>query len=46
LQGFAANQLWLEIVALAGDLLTWIQHLALTGTPRGPGNPNAFGYGC
>jgi len=33
LHGFAANQLWLEIVALAGDLLTWTQHLALTGTP-------------
>ena len=31
--GFAANQLWLEIVALAGDLLAWTQHLALTGTP-------------
>ena len=33
LHGFAANQLWLEIVALAGDLLAWTQHLALTGTP-------------
>jgi len=33
LQGFSANQLWLEIVALAGDLLAWTQHLALTGTP-------------
>lgn len=33
LHGFAANQLWLEIVALAGDLLAWTQHLALPGTP-------------
>ena len=33
LHSFAANQLWLEIVALAGDLLAWTQHLALTGTP-------------
>lgn len=33
LHGFAANELWLEIVALAGDLLAWTQHLALTGTP-------------
>jgi len=33
LQSFAANQLWLEIVALAGDLLAWTQHLALTDTP-------------
>jgi hypothetical protein len=28
----ATNQLWLEIVALAGDLLAWTQHLALDGT--------------
>ena len=33
LHDFAANQLWLEIAALAGDLLAWTQHLALTGTP-------------
>jgi len=33
LHDFTANQLWLEIVALAGDLLAWTQHLALTGTP-------------
>ena len=32
LHSFAANQLWLEIVALAADLLAWTQHLALSGT--------------
>lgn len=32
LQGFAANEIWLEIIALAHDLLAWTQHLALTGT--------------
>ena len=32
LQGFAANKIWLEIIALANDLLAWTQHLALTGT--------------
>jgi hypothetical protein len=32
LQGFAANEIWLEIVALANDLLAWTQHLAWTGT--------------
>jgi hypothetical protein len=33
-EGFAQNQLWCEIVALASDLLTWMQMLALTGTAR------------
>ena len=33
LHDFAANQIWLEIVALAADLLAWTQHLALSGTP-------------
>jgi hypothetical protein len=32
LQGFAANQIWLEIIALANDLLAWTQHLALADT--------------
>jgi hypothetical protein len=32
LHDFAANQIWLELVALASDLLAWTQHLALTGT--------------
>jgi hypothetical protein len=34
LKGFAANQLWYEIVALACDLLAWAQMLALTGDAR------------
>jgi Transposase DDE domain group 1 len=34
LKGFAQNQLWCEIVALACDLLAWTQLLALTGTAR------------
>lgn len=33
LHDFTANQIWLEIVALAADLLAWTQHLALTETP-------------
>jgi DDE family transposase len=34
LQGFAQNQVWCEIVALACELLAWTQLLALTGTAR------------
>jgi hypothetical protein len=34
LKGFAHNQLWCEIVALACELLAWTQMLALTGTAR------------
>ena len=34
LQGFAQNQLWCEITALACELLAWTQMLALTGTAR------------
>jgi hypothetical protein len=34
LKGFAQNQLWCEIVALACELLAWTQLLALTGTAR------------
>jgi len=34
LKGFAANQLWCEIVALASDLLAWTQLIALTGNAR------------
>jgi len=33
LHDFAANQIWLELVALASDLLAWTQTLALTDTP-------------
>jgi hypothetical protein len=34
LKGFAQNQAWSEIVALACELLAWTQLLALTGTAR------------
>ena len=34
LQGFAQNQVWCEIVALACELLAWMQMLALHGTAR------------
>jgi hypothetical protein len=34
LKGFAANQVWCEIVALACELLAWTQLLALAGTAR------------
>ncbi len=33
LHDFAANQIWLELVALANDLLAWTQNLALPDTP-------------
>ncbi|HEY2697687.1 MAG TPA: transposase [Pseudonocardiaceae bacterium] len=31
---FAQNQVWLEICALATDLIAWTQRLALTGAQR------------
>jgi Transposase DDE domain group 1 len=34
LQGFAQNQVWCEIVALACELMAWMQMLALTGQAR------------
>jgi hypothetical protein len=34
LKGFAQNQLWCEIVALACELLAWMQMIALAGTAR------------
>src|SRR6185312_14421887 len=34
LKGFAQNQLWCEITALACELLAWTQMLALTGKAR------------
>ena len=33
LHNFTANQIWLELIALAADLLAWTQHLALHTTP-------------
>src|SRR5580693_8936987 len=34
LHGYEQNQIWCEIVALACELLAWMQMLALTGTAR------------
>jgi hypothetical protein len=34
LHGFAQNQIWCEIVALACELLAWMQMLAFTGPAR------------
>ena len=34
LHGFAQNQIWCELVALACELLAWTQMLALTGKAR------------
>ena len=34
LHGYAQNQIWCEIVALACELLSWMQMLGLTGTAR------------
>jgi Transposase DDE domain group 1 len=33
LHDFAANEIWCAVVALAGDLVAWMQTLALTGHP-------------
>jgi hypothetical protein len=35
LHGYAQNQIWCEIVALACELLAWTQMLAFTGPARG-----------
>jgi hypothetical protein len=37
------NRIWLEICALAADLIGWTQRLALTGWAR---IANRNGYGC
>jgi hypothetical protein len=34
LHGYEQNQIWCEIVALAGELLAWMQVLAFTGSAR------------
>jgi hypothetical protein len=34
LHGFAQNQVWCELAALAGELTAWMQMLALTGPAR------------
>ena len=41
LKGFAQNQVWCEIVALACELLAWTQLLALTGPPAARAAPSA-----
>ena len=45
LKGFAQNQLWCEIVALACELLAWTQLLALAAR-RAAGNRNGSACGC
>ena len=35
LHGFAQNQIWCELVAMASELLAWMQMLALEGPARG-----------
>lgn len=44
LHDFAANEIWLELVALASDLLTWTQHLALAGTPARTWEPKRLRF--
>jgi hypothetical protein len=44
LHDFAANQIWLELVALASDLLAWTQHLALAGTPARTWEPKRLRF--
>ena len=45
LHGYDQNKIWCEIVALACELLTWMQMLALTGPAR-PGDPGGCGCAC
>jgi hypothetical protein len=44
LHGFAQNEIWLELVALASDLLAWTQMLALTGTPARTWEPKRLRF--
>jgi hypothetical protein len=46
LHDFAQNQIWCAIVALACELTTWMQTLALADTTPAVGNPNGCDYGC
>ena len=45
LHGFAQNQIWCELVAMACELLAWMQ-LPPSTDPPAPGNPNGCGCGC
>ncbi len=46
LHDFAQNQIWCAIVALAFELIAWMQMLALADHPPAVGYPNAYGYAC
>jgi hypothetical protein len=44
LHGFAQNQIWLEIITLAADLLAWTQTLAWHGRPARRWEPKRLRY--
>jgi hypothetical protein len=44
LHDFTANQIWLELVALASDLLAWTQHLAFTDNPARTWEPKRLRF--
>lgn len=44
LHGFAQNQIWLELVALASDLLAWTQRLALANTSAATWEPKRLRF--
>jgi len=44
LHDFAANQIWLEIVGIAADLLAWTQHLALADSPARTWEPKRLRF--
>lgn len=44
LHDFTANQVWLELVGLAADLLAWTQHLALTHSPARTWEPKRLRF--
>jgi hypothetical protein len=46
LHQFAKNVIWLELVQLAAELLTWTQTLAFTGSAARTWEPNGSGCGC
>ena len=46
LHAFGRNEIWLELAALAYELLTWTQLLAWPISPPAPGNPNDYACAC
>jgi len=45
--GYDQNRIWVDVVALAADLLTWMQTLAFDEhEPAADGNPNASASDC